>query len=116
MIENTRFKTNPWKNELQKDSLQQTVMTKMTKDAQKVGVDGKALSDKPSTPSVNGFKFLRMTPSPMLREDESPLMTWGEVESTPYRYARLLSDRTDGARSASLFLKSMIRNHLTLLQ
>ena len=26
-----------------------------------------------------------MTPSPMLREDESPLMTWGEVESTPYR-------------------------------
>ena len=26
-----------------------------------------------------------MTPSPMLREDESPLMTWGEVENTPYR-------------------------------
>ena len=59
VIENTRFKANPWKNELQKDSLQQTVDSKMTKDAQKVGVDGKALSDKPSTPSMNGFKFLR---------------------------------------------------------
>ena len=41
VIENTRFKTNPWKNELQKDSLQQTVNSKMTKDAQKVGLDGK---------------------------------------------------------------------------
>ncbi len=85
VLENTRFKTNPWKNELQKDSLQQTVHSKMEKDSQKVGVDGKALSERPQTPSVNGFKFLRMTPSPMLAGDESPLMTWGEVESTPYR-------------------------------
>jgi protein DGCR14 len=86
ILENTRFRTNPWKIQLQKDGLERSVHNKMEKDSQKVGADGKALSERPSTPAVNGFKFLRMTPSPMLASgEESPLMTWGEVDSTPYR-------------------------------
>ena len=34
---------------------------------------------------VNGFKLISMAPSPYLGVADSPLMTWGEVESTPYR-------------------------------
>jgi protein DGCR14 len=34
---------------------------------------------------VNGFKLVSMAPSPYLSVTDSPLMTWGEVESTPYR-------------------------------
>ncbi len=86
VFENTRFKKNPWKSELQDSSLQESVYSKKEKEAGKVGVDGKTVA-RPETPSVNGFKFLRMTPSPMpgAVAGESPLMTWGEVESTPFR-------------------------------
>ncbi len=83
--ENTRFKRNPWKTDLKDVTLKETVHSKKEKEAGRVGVDGKTFV-RPDTPSVNGFKFLRMTPSPMPgAAAESPLMTWGEVESTPYR-------------------------------
>ena len=56
------------------------------KEAQegKVGIDGKELV-RPETPSVNGFKLMNMAPTPQLGPGDSPLMTWGEVESTPFR-------------------------------
>ena len=50
----------------------------------KVGIDGKELT-RPETPSVNGFKLFSMAPSPALSVSDSPVMTWGEVETTPYR-------------------------------
>ena len=83
-IDNTRFKTNPWKlNETQKGSL---VAAKKEHEMGKVGADGKDLVDPKATPSVNGYKMLRLeNPSPMINPEESPFMTWGEVESTPYR-------------------------------
>ena len=87
IFENTRFKKNPWKVDLQDNSLKETAYKKQEKEAGKVGVDGKELA-RPQTPSVNGFKFLKVMPSPMpgvMAGDESPMMTWGEVESTPYR-------------------------------
>ena len=33
---------------------------------------------------MNGFKLMSLTPSPALGVGDSPLMTWGEVETTPY--------------------------------
>jgi protein DGCR14 len=49
-------------------------------------VDGKELVDPSATPTINGYKLLRISdPSPVVAPGESPLMTWGEVESTPYR-------------------------------
>ena len=39
---------------------------------------------RPETPSVNGFKLMSMTPSPALGVADSPLMTWGQAETTPY--------------------------------
>ena len=83
-FDNTRFKKNPWKNEIQKTNLEQTAYTKKEKEAGHVGVDGQVRA-RPETPSVNGFSLLKMTPSPMVHPSESPLMTWGEIESTPYR-------------------------------
>lgn len=34
---------------------------------------------------MNGFKLMNMAPTPQLGPGDSPLMTWGEVESTPFR-------------------------------
>lgn len=53
----------------------------------KVGVDGKE-QDLKDTPQVKGYKFVDASPSPMPGRslgDESPMMTWGEIESTPFR-------------------------------
>jgi len=52
--------------------------------AGKVGIDGKELV-RPETPTVNGFKLMSMAPSPKLGVEDSPLMTWGQLEGTPYR-------------------------------
>ncbi|XP_032459429.1 splicing factor ESS-2 homolog isoform X3 [Phocoena sinus] len=49
----------------------------------KVGPDGKELIPQES-PRVGGFGFIA-TPSPAPGVNESPLMTWGEVENTPLR-------------------------------
>ena len=84
MRENTRFKTNPWKlNEAQKNNL---IAAKQEAELGKVGIDGKNLVEGSATPSVNGYKLLRLdNPTPQINPEESPFMTWGEVESTPYR-------------------------------
>ena len=64
---------------LRKEAIRQREMA-----AGKVGADGKEIV-RPETPIVNGFKMISMAPSPMMGVTDSPLMTWGEVETTPYR-------------------------------
>ena len=84
--ENTRFGSNPWKSNVSESFLKQTASARKEASLGKVGVDGKELVDPSATPSVNGYKLLRLAdPSPMVTPGESPLMTWGEIESTPYR-------------------------------
>ena len=84
--ENTRFSSNPWKSNVSESFLKQTASARKEASLGKVGVDGKELVDPSATPSVNGYKLLRLAdPSPMVAPGESPLMTWGEIESTPYR-------------------------------
>lgn len=87
ILENTRFKTVPFKetavtpaadtpaSSTGKVNLFKTV-------AGKIGVDGKEIES--STPKVNGFSYVR-TPSPTPGVEESPFMTWGEIEGTPFR-------------------------------
>lgn len=51
----------------------------------KVGVDGKEQGPR-ETPRVKGYAFVEPTPSPApgrMFGDESPMMVWGEIESTP---------------------------------
>jgi len=81
--DNTRLVRAPWKSEKQEDRLRREVENREAREAGKVGVDGKELT-RPETPSVNGFKLMSMTPSPALGLEDSPLMTWGEVVTTPY--------------------------------
>ena len=59
----------------------------------KVGADGKEIV-RPETPMVNGYKLMSMAPSPSLGVTDSPLMTWGEVETTPYRHGWLNDGNT----------------------
>ncbi|KAK2705915.1 hypothetical protein QYM36_016060 [Artemia franciscana] len=49
-----------------------------------IDVDGSEIK-VPTTPQVGVFKLLR-TPSPMPGVGESPCMTWGEIEGTPFKY------------------------------
>ncbi|RNA43613.1 DGCR14 -like protein, partial [Brachionus plicatilis] len=53
----------------------------------KLNVEGKEASAK-ETPKIRGYSLVDPCPSPMpgnLAGDESPMMVWGEVESTPMR-------------------------------
>merc|ERR1719499_2284045 len=81
---NTRISKTPWKSDKQVDKLRKEVEQREALAAGKVGIDGKDLV-RPETPSVNGFKLMSMTPSPSLAVEDSPLMTWGQLEGTPYR-------------------------------
>ncbi|XP_044131475.1 splicing factor ESS-2 homolog [Bufo gargarizans] len=80
---NTRFQKDPFSQALSKTQLQQAAALNAQYKQGKVGPDGKELIPQES-PKVNGFGFVA-TPSTAPGVDDSPLMTWGEVESTPFR-------------------------------
>ncbi|XP_023332279.1 protein DGCR14 homolog [Eurytemora carolleeae] len=81
---NTRLSKTPWKTDKQMEALRKEAIRQREMAAGKVGADGKEIV-RPETPIVNGFKMISMAPSPMMGVTDSPLMTWGEVETTPYR-------------------------------
>ncbi|KAJ8286503.1 hypothetical protein GJAV_G00039930 [Gymnothorax javanicus] len=80
---NTRFLGDPFSKALNKSQLQQAAALNAQFKQGKVGPDGKELTAQDS-PKVNGYGF-EGTPSPAPGVTESPLMTWGEIESTPFR-------------------------------
>ncbi|XP_041826658.1 splicing factor ESS-2 homolog isoform X1 [Melanotaenia boesemani] len=80
---NTRFSGDPFSKALNKSQIQQAAALNAQFKQGKVGPDGKELIPHES-PTVNGYGFER-TPSPAPGVCESPLMTWGEIESTPFR-------------------------------
>lgn len=82
--DNTRFHLNPFNSEKNKEILQQVASEKAYANQGKIGHDGKEIQTG-HTPRVNGYDFVK-TPSPAPgMGDESPLMTWGEIEGTPFR-------------------------------
>ncbi|XP_064619328.1 splicing factor ESS-2 homolog [Lineus longissimus] len=81
--QNTRFKQNPFNIALNKTSIASAAAAQAIARQGKLGVDGKEVL--PDTePRVNGFGFMG-TPSPAPGVDASPLMTWGEIDGTPFR-------------------------------
>ncbi|XP_018605025.1 splicing factor ESS-2 homolog [Scleropages formosus] len=80
---NTRFLGDPFSKALNRSQLQQAAALNAQFKQGKVGPDGKELIPHES-PKVNGYGF-EGTPSPAPGVAESPLMTWGEIESTPFR-------------------------------
>ncbi|XP_030624753.1 splicing factor ESS-2 homolog [Chanos chanos] len=80
---NTRFCGDPFSKALNKSQIQQAAALNAQFKQGKVGPDGKELIPNES-PKVNGYGF-EAAPSPAPGVAESPLMTWGEIESTPFR-------------------------------
>ncbi|KAK3751881.1 hypothetical protein RRG08_047154 [Elysia crispata] len=82
--ENTRFHYTPFSNNKQKEAMQKAATFKALINHGKIGHDGKEIQPDQS-PQVNGFSFVG-TPSPAPgAAGESPMMTWGELDSTPAR-------------------------------
>ncbi|ESO97551.1 hypothetical protein LOTGIDRAFT_72520, partial [Lottia gigantea] len=79
--ENTRFYANPHDMKKNKQIMQQAAVNKALSNQGKIGHDGKELTAN-QTPKINGYGFVA-TPSPAPGVEESPLMTWGEIEGTP---------------------------------
>ena len=82
--DNTRLMTNPFNDRQNKDTITELAKTQSKVNDGKIGVDGKEVVRNP-TPRINGFSFVPTTPSPRPGECESPLMTWGQIEGTPFR-------------------------------
>ncbi|CAL8387161.1 unnamed protein product [Boreogadus saida] len=80
---NTRFAVDPFSKALNKTQIQQAAALNAQFKQGKVGPDGKDLIRNDS-PMVNGYGF-EGSPSPAPGVADSPLMTWGEIESTPFR-------------------------------
>jgi protein DGCR14 len=78
---NTRMKVSPFDDKQNKATISE--LAKSQAKPNKVGVDGKDV-DFGMAPQVRGFNFVK-TPSPCPGVSESPLMTWGEIEGTPFR-------------------------------
>ena len=81
--QNTHFTENPFGKEGSREVLHKAAVHKALINKGKIGHDGRELLAS-HTPQVNGFKLMG-TPSPAPGIDESPLMTWGEVDGTPLR-------------------------------
>jgi len=78
--ENTRFKKDPFLRPVAPDRVQTLVHNRIKntlKDEGKVGIDGKQI--------IPGRYGLLATPSPMPGVEDSPFMTWGQLEATPQR-------------------------------
>lgn len=79
---NTRLSLNPFNDTQNTETINEMAKKHAKVQDGKIGVDGKELIT--GTPRVNGFSLVR-TPSPCPGVAQSPLMTWGEVEGTPFR-------------------------------
>ncbi|XP_069136281.1 splicing factor ESS-2 homolog [Argopecten irradians] len=81
--ENTRFQVSPWNQSRSAEQIKQVASLKALSCYGKIGHDGKEVMPLES-PKVNGYGFVG-TPSPAPGVEDSPMMTWGEIDSTPYR-------------------------------
>lgn len=80
---NTHFQSNPFDESRNKETLQKAAQLQTNTRQGHVDVDGKEIKSN-APPTVNGFQFMK-TPSPAPGVGDSPLMTWGEIEGTPFR-------------------------------
>ncbi|XP_063923443.1 splicing factor ESS-2 homolog [Zophobas morio] len=80
---NTRLTINPFNENQSKEAINELAKTQAKVLDGKIGVDGKELM-KSDSPKIRGFGFIK-TPSPHPGVTDTPLMTWGEIEGTPFR-------------------------------
>lgn len=80
---NTRLSENPFDDQRDKNTIHDLAKSQADNSSGKIDVDGKIVSSL-ATPNIRGFSFVK-TPSPHPGIAESPLMTWGELDGTPFR-------------------------------
>ncbi|CAH1111724.1 unnamed protein product [Psylliodes chrysocephalus] len=80
---NTRLHVNPFNEVQSKETINELAKTQAKVLDGKIGVDGKELL-KQDTPQIGGYSLIR-EPSPSPSILGTPLMTWGEIEGTPFR-------------------------------
>ncbi|XP_037048566.1 splicing factor ESS-2 homolog [Bradysia coprophila] len=80
---NTRLQHNPFDDKQSKETITELARCQAKILSGKIGVDGNKLESR-DEPNVRGFSFVK-TPSPCPGVTDSPLMTWGEIEGTPFR-------------------------------
>ncbi|KAH8871185.1 Protein DGCR14 isoform 2 [Schistosoma japonicum] len=78
---NTRFKRPFPVNLEKKRTMKHLLATKLGR----FGLNGLETNTPYGTPQASGYKFIDSSPSPMTMFPHTPLMTWGELDSTPYR-------------------------------
>ncbi|XP_075983453.1 ess-2 splicing factor homolog [Anticarsia gemmatalis] len=80
---NTRLKAEPFDHIKNKEAITAIARSQDASVTGKIGVDGVSIS----TEKPGGEYSFVATPSPRPGEgpDQSPLMTWGEIEGTPFR-------------------------------
>jgi len=78
------FKGNPFDEARNRETVREAA--RQQSKAQSLGrVDAQGQEVRgPQPGGVNGFSFMK-TPSPAPGVGDSPLMTWGEIEGTPFR-------------------------------
>lgn len=79
---NTRFIQNPFNESQNKQTINELARTQAKHLVGKVGVDGNIVQT--SANDGRTFDFVK-TPSPAPGEACTPLMTWGEIEGTPFK-------------------------------
>ncbi len=80
---NTHFVGNPFDESRNREAVQRAAQLQTNSRQGHVDVDGKEIKSN-AAPTVNGFGFMK-TPSPAPGVSDTPLMTWGEIEGTPFR-------------------------------
>ena len=80
---NTHFQTNPFDEAKNSEAINAAAQLQTNTRHGHVDMEGKEIKTN-APPTVNGFDFVK-TPSPAPGVGESPLMTWGEIEGTPFR-------------------------------
>ncbi|XP_072381030.1 splicing factor ESS-2 homolog [Diabrotica undecimpunctata] len=80
---NTRLAINPFNEVQSAETINELAKSQAKVLDGKIGVDGKELLQT-DIPNVGGYSFVR-TPSPSPSLLGTPLMTWGEIEGTPFR-------------------------------
>lgn len=84
---NTRLEQNPFDERQNKATIAEVAKSHAKGIGNRIGVDGNYVDSTLNGSGgggVRGFGFVK-TPSPCPGVDQSPLMTWGEIEGTPFR-------------------------------
>lgn len=79
--DNTRLITNPFDEIRSKETINEMAKMQAKILDGRIGVDGKEIVK--ASPKIAGYGFVK-EPTPRIEVPDSPFMTWGEIEGTPF--------------------------------